>query len=419
MIVFLIGGMLIFIQPGRAGLLGQQSNDTQSFNIIDSDAGISTTGGGPELYGVSVDDYVNGTYEFGEDVPYSSTPSSIVPIPPPEEEESEPGPEDPGPVPPPEPEPEPCPSDGWVTTDTYDCSVCDGDDICTTCKDQEYRDYPPYEPCDHTVTATRTIHTDCSAHCGDDICNCGEDAASCPADCNEPPYTENYDVEEPTDNQFCRASKGEIVVDYVPKWIFKDDNDDYNDTMQAYKIQLEDEAGNRGKKEVSGLDIPDGETVTHSLEVRTDDRLTSDPDESLHLEYNQDYDWRVDVQDSIGAWSGWSGWQSFSVKPHYPNAQFSYAPDGPSINTEVNFDATDSEVFDGTQAQLSWDFDGDGAWEINNTTDKTATYSYDETGEYTVILRVEDNSPETSACFEEKEIKVKPKQGPREEVIPR
>lgn len=327
----------------------------------------------------------------------------------------------PGPTPPPgpDPTPDPCPSDGWFTTNTYNCSVCDGNDICTTCKKQEYRDYPNLGPdCSYSVTNKRTVHEDCSAHCTDGNCNCGEDAPSCPADCNEPPYSEGYDVEISGD--FCEASKGEIVINYIPKWTFKDDTDDYDDTMQAYKIQLRDESGNTGQWKIDGLNAADGETVTRPLEVRTDDRLTSDPDDALHLEYNQDYDWHVDVQDSIGAWSGWSSpWQSFSVKPRYPKAQFSLSPQEPVINEEVTFDASDSEAYDGSQAKLSWDFDGDGSWEITDTTSKTTTHSYSETGEYTVILRVNDNSPKTSACFEEKEIKVKPKQGPRKEVIPR
>lgn len=423
---FLLGLALIsFPVQANAQAMINGSGGGSGGSDYDSDD-IYGGGGG----GVQGEEEVDGpmgnrfTTWYPSDEPESDGPSGgpTGDEPEPDEPDPDPGPEpDPDPDPDPPPEPDPCPSDGWFTTDTYSCSVCDGEDICTTCKDQEYRDYPAYEPCNYSEENTRTVHEDCSPHCGDDACNCGEDAASCPTDCNEPPYTEEYDVDEPADNQFCRASKGEIVVDYVPEWTFKDDNDDYDDTMQAYKIQLRDEADNLGKWEIRGLDVPDGQKVKRPLEVRTDDQLTSDPDESLHLEYNQSYGWRVDVQDSIGAWSDWSSWQnlSLSVKPRYPRTQFSFDPKDPVINDQISFDATDSEVYDGTQAQLSWDFDGDGAWEINNTTNKTATHTYAETGEYTITLRVEDNSPETSACTETKEIKVKPKQGRREEVIPR
>ena len=190
--------------------------------------------------------------------------------------------------------------------------------------------------------------------------------------------------------------------------------------MQAYKIQLRNEANNTGLWEIRGLDIPDGQTVQRPLEVRTDEQLSPDPDEPLFIEYNQDYDWRVDVQDSIGAWSGWSTpWQTFSVKPRSPRAQFSFEPKDPVINTEITFDASDSEVYDGSQAKLSWDFDGDGTWEINSTTSKIATHTYNETGNYTVILKVEDETPATSPCSGQKNIKIKPKPGPREEVLPR
>jgi PKD repeat protein len=236
---------------------------------------------------------------------------------------------------------------------------------------------------------------------------------------NHAPYTEEHRVKNPNNANYCRASKGELVIDYVPKWTFKDDNDDYDDTMQAYKIQLRNEANNTGLWEIRGLDIPDSQTVQRPLEVRTNEQLSSDPDESLFVEYNQVYDWRVDVQDSIGAWSDWSTWQEMQIRPRYPRAQFSFEPKDPVINTEITFDGSESKAFDGSQAKLSWDFDGDGTWEINSTTSKVATYSYNETGNYTIILKVEDESPETSSCSEQKDIKIKPKPGPREEVIPR
>jgi len=57
---------------------------------------------------------------------------------------------------------------------------------------------------------------------------------------------------------------------------------------------------------------------------------------------------------------------------------------------EITFDGSSSSDPEGTELQYRWDFDGDGTYDTNWSTEATATHSYEQAGDYTVILQVKD-----------------------------
>lgn len=239
---------------------------------------------------------------------------------------------------------------------------------------------------------------------------------------NVAPYATNTDVTPPSDDEFCTASKGGAPAQYTLSWTFNDDNDLLDDTMQAYEIEVTDtDTGTTGNWQITGLNYPDGSTVNRPVEVRSSQQLTSNPDEPIYLTYEKSYSWRVKVQDSNGAWSSWETGPNFNVPTKYPKASFTYSPSEPTLQEEITFDSSASEVYDGSTPRFDWDFDAsDGlGWDITNTTATQVTWSYNEIGEYTVTLQVKDQDPQTAHCREQKTIRIEPQPGEWEEVIPR
>lgn len=71
-------------------------------------------------------------------------------------------------------------------------------------------------------------------------------------------------------------------------------------------------------------------------------------------------------------------------------AAFTASADGGPFPLEVEFDATDSRDPDGTIIQYLWDFDGDD--NFDDGSGKIVNYTFNQTGEYDVRLKVVDNS---------------------------
>lgn len=79
-----------------------------------------------------------------------------------------------------------------------------------------------------------------------------------------------------------------------------------------------------------------------------------------------------------------------------PTAAFEFAPDGPSVDESVTFDASESVDPDGRIVAYRWDFDDDG--DIDRTTqDPVTTYTYSNSGSYGVQLFVEDEDGVTGS----------------------
>ena len=76
-----------------------------------------------------------------------------------------------------------------------------------------------------------------------------------------------------------------------------------------------------------------------------------------------------------------------------PNAQFSFEPFDPDINTTVTFDASDSSSSGRFIDTYEWDFDNDGNFEVT-TEDSEISHLFDQSGDLNVALRVTDSAGE-------------------------
>ncbi len=72
-----------------------------------------------------------------------------------------------------------------------------------------------------------------------------------------------------------------------------------------------------------------------------------------------------------------------------PVADFTVVPESPDINTEVVLDAGLSRASSGQITQYEWDLNGDGEFEIL-TQEPQIVRLFDESGTYTLVLRVTD-----------------------------
>lgn len=81
-----------------------------------------------------------------------------------------------------------------------------------------------------------------------------------------------------------------------------------------------------------------------------------------------------------------------------PVASFTVNPITGEIGTDFTFDASGSSDAETAVAdlQVRWDWTNDGNWDTDFTTEKTATYTYDTDGEYTVNMEVMDGAGESS-----------------------
>ncbi len=80
-----------------------------------------------------------------------------------------------------------------------------------------------------------------------------------------------------------------------------------------------------------------------------------------------------------------------------PTASFSATPNPVNTGQTVSFDGAASGDPDGTLAKYEWDLDGNGSYETDTGTTRTASRAYTQTGAVTVGLRVTDNEGDTAS----------------------
>ncbi|QPC81198.1 PKD domain-containing protein [Phototrophicus methaneseepsis] len=114
---------------------------------------------------------------------------------------------------------------------------------------------------------------------------------------------------------------------------------------------------------------------------------TSDTSAEFTYDVPGDYDVTLTL-DNDGANSSSTQTITVSEAAEPPVAAFTADPTSGTVPLTVTFTNTST----GTVDSLSWDFDGDGI--VDNTTDGTATFTYDTAGDYNVILTV--NGADTS-----------------------
>ena len=98
-------------------------------------------------------------------------------------------------------------------------------------------------------------------------------------------------------------------------------------------------------------------------------------------------------QDSGSAYVFMKGGEDKTNEP--PHADFNWTPSNPKQNQTITFNASTSYDSDGFITLYDWDWNNDGIYEENHT-DSTTTQSWTQTGNYTVKLRVTDNSSTTN-----------------------
>jgi hypothetical protein len=76
---------------------------------------------------------------------------------------------------------------------------------------------------------------------------------------------------------------------------------------------------------------------------------------------------------------------------HYPHAEFTWTPPDPHPGDAVLFNASTSYDYDGDITLYEWDWNNDGVYEESHSA-PTATHSWDNPGNYTVVVRVTDNA---------------------------
>jgi uncharacterized protein (TIGR02145 family) len=85
--------------------------------------------------------------------------------------------------------------------------------------------------------------------------------------------------------------------------------------------------------------------------------------------------------------------QAESVPNTAPSASFTVSPESGSTSTIFNFDASGSSDNEDNFSQLrfSWDWENDGTWDVENSTNHNPTHQYSSSGNYTVKFRVIDS----------------------------
>lgn len=153
-----------------------------------------------------------------------------------------------------------------------------------------------------------------------------------------------------------------------------------------------------------------GEWVTYDVTYQYDGS-----DETVTLEYSIDggtseasttvdaTDWETDIS-YLTLMSGdfTAYWDDISVSQvnndnSVPTPKFQYDPENPTPSDEITFDASGSSDPDGSIAGYSWDLNGDGSYDGSG---ETVSRSYDDSGEYSVSLRVTDDDGATDVASE-------------------
>ncbi len=109
--------------------------------------------------------------------------------------------------------------------------------------------------------------------------------------------------------------------------------------------------------------------------------------------YNGSFTVRLDLYDGSGTWlwnyvhrTQFYSWIDFALPP-VASLVTEVVADGTNLN--MTLDASVS-VVDAIEYEVRWDFNGDGVWDTDWSTDKTIVYQFPGPGDYTVILEVRD-----------------------------
>ncbi len=99
------------------------------------------------------------------------------------------------------------------------------------------------------------------------------------------------------------------------------------------------------------------------------------------------------------------GYSVRCIKGERPNsaltASFEVTPGSGTIDTVFTFDASNSSDFKDelSQLQFRWDFESDGIWDVDWSSNYIATYQYDTAGTYNILMEVKDTNGLTDSTY--------------------
>ncbi len=160
-------------------------------------------------------------------------------------------------------------------------------------------------------------------------------------------------------------------------------------------------AGTLSRYTFDASDSSDEEDLTEDLEVRWDFNGDGSWDTSFSTEKTTTYEYAADgtytvtleVKDTRGSTSTASQ-QVEAVMNEAPTADFSFTPNYADIKTDITLDASGcSDTEDNASSlQVRWDFESDGVWDTEFTTEKTTHHRFSTEGIYTITLEVRDSA---------------------------
>ncbi len=155
----------------------------------------------------------------------------------------------------------------------------------------------------------------------------------------------------------------------------------------------------------SATSSSDSEDYSSELEVRWDFDGDGDFDtdwDSSKFAYHQfletgEYEVTLEVRDTDGNVSE-ATYDIRIINNTEPTASFTVSPTEATPGVDFDFDAGNSsdDQYKSYTLEVRWDFDGDGTWDTDFSTDKTVSHNYDSPGSYDVILQVKDPESNTS-----------------------
>ncbi len=165
----------------------------------------------------------------------------------------------------------------------------------------------------------------------------------------------------------------------------------------AAQIEVDPETGGDVNTEYkfSGIESrsDDGIITAYSWQILDADNqvvATSTNENFTHqFESPGTYDVELTITDTLGAQDKTT--EELTVESREPVANFTYEAPSPNQPNLIEFDASNSYDPDqGDEITYSWDFDGDGQFEVTNSSDLLAPHTYRRTGIFEATLQVTD-----------------------------
>lgn len=220
--------------------------------------------------------------------------------------------------------------------------------------------------------------------------------------CNVDPTATNLSVSSGNSSTYC----GVTAAHYF-SWIYSDaDNDD----QSRFQFQVDNNS------DFSSLEVDGDYTGLSNPSPTTNNQVVTvvvSPS-SGQIAYNTTYYWRVKVYDILGKDSGWVEGTSFTTDAHlYPNIDFVWVPNNPSVEEDVVF-VDQSTIYGGaTKSSWSWIFENG---DPSSSTDQTPIIQFTSTGAKQVSLEVTDS--DSFSCSLVRTINSQTKLPEYKEVLP-